>query len=171
MEEAVEAGDTTLNIPDEQLELMAAIAPPPQLSERELGVHNAPCSPGISSGNNLVEGEDYYCGIFTVPQNWEEPDGRNLDLSYFVFKATGENPEPDPLIYLAGGPGPSAILRVNNIVHKYQELQPERDIIFFDTRGLGLSQRLGFEECLVLALQNGAPTEQIEALKAAARRG
>ncbi|MEE4238437.1 MAG: alpha/beta hydrolase, partial [Anderseniella sp.] len=166
-EEAAEAGDASTVIADEQLELMAAIAPPPQLSDRELGVHPGPCLPGVSPGDNLVEGEDYTCGTFTVPQNWEEPDGRNLDLSFVVVQATGENPEPDPLLFLNGGPGESAILSVDTTVKKYQELQPERDIILFDTRGLGLSQRLGFEECLVLALQNGAPAEQIAALQVA----
>jgi len=164
--EGAEAGDATTIIPDEQLELMAAIAPPPQLSERELGIHTVPCLPGVSPGKNEVEGEDYTCGVFTVPQNWEEPDGRNLDLSYVVVNATGENPEPDPLIYLEGGPGSSAILGMN--IDKYQMLRPEHDLIFFDTRGLGLSQRLGFEECLVLAMQNDAPAEQIEALRTAA---
>ena len=145
---------------------MAAIAPPPQLSDREPGIHTVPCSPGVSPGKNEVEGEDYTCGVFTVPQNWDEPDGRNLDLSFVVVNATGENPEPDPLIYLEGGPGPSAILVMN--IDKYQMLRPEHDLIFFDTRGLGLSQRLGFEECLVLAMQNDAPAEQIEALRTAA---
>ena len=164
--EDVEVGDATTIIPDEQLELMAAIAPPPQLSDRELGIHTVPCSPGISLGKNEVEGEDYTCGVFTVPQNWEEPDGRNLDLSFAVVNATGQNPEPDPLIHLEGGPGPSAILVMD--IDKYQELRPDRDLIFFDTRGLGLSQRLGFEECLVLVMQNDAPADQIEALEAAA---
>jgi pimeloyl-ACP methyl ester carboxylesterase len=166
MEEAAETGDPTTNLPAEQLEMMAAIAPPPQLSERELGIYPVPCSPGVLSGNNLVEGEDYTCGVFTVPQNWEEPDGRNLDLSFVVVQATGENPEPDPLLFLEGGPGVSAILGKD--IEKYQKLRPDRDLIFFDIRGLGLSQRLGFEECLVLALQNGAPAEQIAALQVAA---
>ncbi len=167
-ESGVEEGEPTTSTPDEQLELMAAIAPPPQLSDRELGVHPGPCLPGVSPGDNLVEGEDYTCGTFTVPQNWEEPDGRNLDLAFVVVKATGENPEPDPLLFLNGGPGESAILSVDTTIKKYQELQPERDVILFDTRGLGLSQRLGFEECLVLALQNDAPAEQIAALQVAA---
>ena len=170
VEEAAEAGDASTAIPDEaadtRIELMAAIAPPPQLSERELGIHTVPCSPGVLSGNNLVEGEDYTCGVFTVPQNWEEPDGNHLDLSFVVVQATGENPEPDPLLFLEGGPGQSAILGKD--IKKYQQLRPDRDLIFFDTRGLGLSQRLGFEECLVLAMQNDAPADQIAAMEAAA---
>jgi len=161
--EAAEAGDTATDIPDEQLELMAAIAPPPQLSEREPGIHTLPCFPTFSPGANEVEGEDYTCGAFTVPQNWDEPDGPALDLAFAVVKATGENPEPDPLIYLAGGPGESAVL-TDEIWDKYEELRPDRDIVLLDIRGVGLSQRLSHEECLVLALQHGAPAQQVEAV-------
>ena len=164
---AAEAGGTITNMPDEQLELMAAVAPPPQLSEREPGIHTLPCFPTFSPGANKVEGEDYTCGAFTVPQNWDEPEGRTLDLAFAVVKATGENPEPDPLIYLAGGPGSSAVLS-EAIWDKYEELRPDRDIILLDIRGVGQSQRLGYEECLVLALQNGAPAEQVEAVAEAA---
>jgi len=163
---AAEAGDTITNIPDEQLELLAALAPPPQLSDKEPGIQIVPCLPGTSLGFGEVEGEDYNCGVFTVPQNWNEPDGRNLDLAFIVAKATGENPEPDPLLFLAGGPGQSAVF--TPLVDKYRELRPDRDIILFDIRGIGASQRLGFEECLVLALKNGAPAEQLEALRESA---
>ena len=165
-EESAEADDTSTVIPDEQLELMAAIAPPPQLSDREPGIHTVPCLPGVSLGADKVEGEDYYCGVFTVPQNWDEPDGRNLDLSFVVIKATGENPEPDSLVYLAGGPGQGASISPSTA--KYEDLLPDHDVIVYDIRGAGLSQRLGYEECLVLALQNNAPVEQIEALQSVA---
>lgn len=112
-----------------------------------------------------VEGKTYYCGIFTVPQNWEEPDGRNLDLSFVVAKATREDPEPDPLIFLAGGPGQSAVV---SPISAYVKLRADRDIIRLDQRGTGFSQRLGWEECLVLALQNDAQAAEIEALRAVA---
>ena len=63
-EEAAEVGDTTSGSMDEQLELLAALAPPPQLSDKELGIYTVPCLPGTSLGFGEVEGEDYYCGIF-----------------------------------------------------------------------------------------------------------
>jgi pimeloyl-ACP methyl ester carboxylesterase len=160
--EAAEAGDTTTNIPDEQLELMAAITPPPQLSDRELGIHILPCDPKRSPGITDVEGEDYYCGVFTVPQNWDEPDGGYLDLAFVVANATGENPLPDPLVYLSGGPGQSAVQKG---IGTYQQLRPDRDVLRLDQRGAGFSQRLSYEECLVLALQNGAPADQIAAVQ------
>ncbi len=137
---------------EETLAKLSALAPPPQLSEQALGIHTASCLPGTAPGLNEVEGESFYCGVFTVPQNWGNPDGRNLDLGFLVARATGETPRPDPLIFLAGGPGASAIFAAN--FDKYQSVRTERDIIFFDIRGVGVSQRLGFEECLVLALEN-----------------
>ena len=65
-----ETSGTTTDITNEQLELMTALAPPPQLSDKELGIYIVPCLPGIARGTNEVEGEDYYCGVFTIPQNW-----------------------------------------------------------------------------------------------------
>jgi pimeloyl-ACP methyl ester carboxylesterase len=166
MDDVAEADDTTIDITDEQLEMMAALAPPPQLSDKELGIQTVPCFPTISPGANEIEGEDYTCGVLTVPQNWDAPDGRNLDLAFLVVKATGENPQPDPLIRLEGGPGASAVLTGG--MDKYKGLQSDRDIIFFDIRGAGLSQRLSYDECLVLALQNGAPADQVAFLQSVA---
>jgi pimeloyl-ACP methyl ester carboxylesterase len=166
MEEDADAGDTTTDIPDEQLEMMDALAPPPQLSDKALGIQTVPCFPTISLGANDVEGEDYYCGVFTVPQNWDEPDGRNLDLAFLVVKATDENLQSDPLLYLAGGPGSSAVLA--SLIDKYSELRSDHDIIFYDIRGAALSQRLSYDECLVLALQNGAPADQVAFLQSVA---
>ena len=153
---------------EEALARLSALAPPPQLSEQALGIHTASCPPGTAPGLNEVEGESFNCGVFTVPQNWGSPDGRNLDLGFLVAKATGKTPQPDPLIFLAGGPGASGVLAGN--FDKYQRVRTEREIIFFDIRGVGVSQRLGFEECLVLALENTAAADQITALQAAAAR-
>ena len=156
-------GMAPASITDEQIAKLAAIAPPPKLSDRKPGIHTTPCLPeSVPADAGEVEGKDYYCGVFTVPQNWDEPDGRNLDLAFLVVKARGEKTEPDPLVALAGGPGASAFL--STFVHKYASVLRERDLILFDIRGVGLSQRINYEECLVLALQNGAPVEEIGAI-------
>lgn len=151
--------------PDLQVDRLAQIIYPPRLSDQEPGIHVSECEPTQSPGINAVEGEDYYCGVFTVPQNWDDPDGHNLDLAFVVVEATGEQPASDTLLFLSGGPGQNAILKP---IGSYQNLRTDRDIIRLDQRGTGFSQRLGWEECLVLALQNDAPPDQIEALQAAA---
>ena len=126
---------------------------PPQLSDKVSGIEIVPCQVGMPVGPEEVEGETYYCGTFTVPMDWNNPDRGSLDLGFIVIKATGENPEPDPLIYLAGGPGQSAVATP---ALAYEKLRPKHDILRLDQRGVGISQRLNYEECLVLAAQTGA---------------
>ncbi|MGA9412097.1 MAG: alpha/beta fold hydrolase, partial [Roseobacter sp.] len=149
---------------DLQVDRLATVISPPRLSGREPGIHIEACEPTQSPGINAVEGEDYYCGVFSVPQNWDEPDGPYLDLAFITVKATGEEPAANALIFLAGGPGQSSLTKP---IDGYQRLQENHDIIRMDQRGTGFSQRLGYEECLVLALQNDALPAQIEALQAA----
>ncbi len=140
---------------------MAAVNPPPHASGRALGIHVEPCDIGKPLGAGEVEGETYFCGVYTVPQHWNEPDGARIDLGFVVAKATGESPEPDPLVFLAGGPGQSAVATA---LTAYQELRPTRDIVRMDQRGAGTSQRLGIEECLVLALQDDSAEADVEKL-------
>ncbi len=149
---------------DLQVDRLAKVISPPRLSGREPGIHIEACEPTQSPGINAVEGEDFECGVFTVPQSWDEPDGPYLDLAFVMVKATGEEPASNALIFLAGGPGQSAMTKP---IDGYQRLQENHDIIRLDQRGTGFSQRLGYEECLVLALQHDAPPAQIEALQAA----
>lgn len=127
----------------EQIAQMALINPPPQLSEREPGITITPCEVGAPIGPDEVEGETYTCGIFTVPMNWDAPAAGNLDLSFVVAKATGENPSPDPLVYLAGGPGQSAAI---SAIVAYDKIRPTHDIVRLAQRGTGYGQRLGLEK-------------------------
>ena len=137
------------------------VTPPPALSERERGIVEVPCELGEPRGANEVEGETYYCGILTVPMFWEDPDSPNIDLQFIVTKATGDDPEPDPLVYLAGGPGQSS---VNTAITAYDKIRPTHDIVRMDQRGTGISQRLGLEECLVLAVKDESASDQLSIL-------
>lgn len=50
---------------------------------------------------------------------------------------------------------------------KYQNsgiADQRRDVVAFDLRGAGVSQRLGWEGCCVLALESSAPADHIDAL-------
>lgn len=143
---------------EEQVAQMALLNPPPQLSERAVGITEIPCDVGAPTGPNEVEGESYYCGIFTVPLFWDVPDAGTIDLRFIVSRATDENPGFEALLYLAGGPGQSSIL---SALGAYAQLRPGRDIVRLDQRGTGLSQRLGLEECLVLALNDEDAAEEV----------
>ncbi len=81
------------------------------------------------------------CGYLVVRENRSLPDGRTLRLSVAVLKSPGSNPQPDPLVFLSGGPGgPSvkhSIARLESpFWNRYRE---DRDLVFFDQRGTGYS--------------------------------
>ena len=83
-----------------------------------------------------IEGETVFCGELTVPQNWDDPTGKQITLSYAVFKATDANPSPDPIIYFDGGPGTSTFGQLAWLATKgFGHLRQQRDLIFWDQRG------------------------------------
>lgn len=93
----------------------------------------------------LVEGRDVECGYLTVPEqrNQDVPQtGRLIRLAVAVFHPPGGATFPDPVIFLAGGPGFSAL---EAIYHQFEALSEApfaagRDLVVFDQRGIGLSQ-------------------------------
>jgi pimeloyl-ACP methyl ester carboxylesterase len=81
------------------------------------------------------------CGYLTVPEDRSQPNGRTIKLAVAVFKSDNPNKAPDPLIYLEGGPGGSALKYVSlSFKDRYAELLKNQDVILFDQRGVGLSQ-------------------------------
>jgi pimeloyl-ACP methyl ester carboxylesterase len=45
------------------------------------------------------------CGFLVVPENRARPNGRTLRLTVGIVPAKSPHPAPDPIVYLAGGPG------------------------------------------------------------------
>ncbi|MBI4783014.1 MAG: alpha/beta hydrolase [Oscillatoriophycideae cyanobacterium NC_groundwater_1537_Pr4_S-0.65um_50_18] len=98
-----------------------------------------------------VEGKTITCGILTVPENYDEPEGRQIDLTYAVLHSRSLSPAPDPIMDLRGGPGGSTLeasaLETRAII--YESLRQTRDIIVLDQRGTQFSNRLS---CTPVAL-------------------
>jgi len=82
------------------------------------------------------------CGTFEVPENPAMPDGRSLELAYAVLPARVARAQPDPVFFLAGGPGQSARETLPIMRHALREINRQRDLIFLDQRGTGGSNRL-----------------------------
>jgi pimeloyl-ACP methyl ester carboxylesterase len=95
-----------------------------------------------------TEGETYACGIYTVPIDYDNPGGETLNLVYTILYASDENPEPDPIVYLAGGPGQSGVVSAGGAI--YGDLRQRRDLIFPAQRGTLFASRLALEECVAL---------------------
>ncbi|MCO5194345.1 MAG: alpha/beta hydrolase [Anaerolineae bacterium] len=87
-----------------------------------------------------VEGETIICGYVTVPEDRANDDDATIRLAIAVFKATGANAQPDPVILLAGGPGEKTVANAQNVALILQSFRDERDLIIFDQRGVGLSE-------------------------------
>jgi hypothetical protein len=48
---------------------------------------------------------DARCGFLVVPENRAKPNGRTIDVTVGIVPAASRHPAPDPIVYLAGGPG------------------------------------------------------------------
>jgi pimeloyl-ACP methyl ester carboxylesterase len=81
------------------------------------------------------------CGYLTVPEDRANPNnGRTVKLAVAVFKSNNPNPEPDPTIYLEGGPGGSFLKDSPEAVNSaFAPFLEKRDFIAFDQRGTGYS--------------------------------
>lgn len=79
------------------------------------------------------------CGRWQVPENYDEPRGKTLDLKVIVVPATQRNALPDPIYLLAGGPGQAATEVFPAMIAQLGELNAQRDFVLVDIRGTGQS--------------------------------
>jgi pimeloyl-ACP methyl ester carboxylesterase len=80
------------------------------------------------------------CGYLIVPENRDLPDSPMIRLHVAIAHSLGKDPEPDPLIYLSGGPGSFALEWLYGNIPNYTNIIKKRDVIFFDPRGVGFSE-------------------------------
>ena len=99
-----------------------------------VGYAAAPCPNPIVEGSPEIDlGSGFECGYLTVPENRMRPSGRTIKLPVARAKATSPHPRPDPLVYLAGGPGGSGLLAA--VTRIRAGWNADRDVIFLDQRG------------------------------------
>jgi pimeloyl-ACP methyl ester carboxylesterase len=82
------------------------------------------------------------CGVLEVPENPDQPAGRQLKIGVAVIPAIGGKPSPDPIAVLMGGPGESAIGAAEIYAEQFTTLRHDRDILLVDQRGTGRSAAL-----------------------------
>ena len=81
----------------------------------------------------MPDGVDVECGALLVPEDYERPDGQTLRLPYVILRSRSADPEPDPVVFTAGGPGYSSLDSV--WVFADSLLLDDRDIIILEQRG------------------------------------
>ncbi len=82
------------------------------------------------------------CGSFAVPEDRAQPAGRTIDLRVAVVPAVSRSPQPDPLFFLAGGPGQAATESYVSLAFAFDAVSRGRDIVLVDQRGTGGSNPL-----------------------------
>lgn len=86
-------------------------------------------------------GQKVDCGYLIVPEDHAKPDGKTIKLAVGRFKSSAAQPQPDPIVYLEGGPGGSPLKAyVAQFPYLFGPLAEKRDVILFDQRGTGYSQ-------------------------------
>ncbi len=83
----------------------------------------------------LDNGEPALCGTYEVFEDRSSMSGRMLSLKIVVLPARTDSPEPDPVFFVAGGPGQAA----TGQAHWFTDtvFRANRDVVFVDQRGTG----------------------------------
>lgn len=76
------------------------------------------------------------CSTFEVLENPDDPNGRKIPLKIMVVPALTADPELDPVVILAGGPGQAATDLVM-LARVFYRARQQRDILLVDQRGTG----------------------------------
>jgi pimeloyl-ACP methyl ester carboxylesterase len=89
----------------------------------------------------IPQGQTCECGYLIVPEDRSQPDGPTIRLHVAIFESYSENPAPDPIVYLEGGPGGNALEVVPLVFNeRFASFLTNRDLIMFDQRGTGYSE-------------------------------
>lgn len=82
------------------------------------------------------------CSQLSVYENRSTQTGRLIPLRIAVLPARGARPEPDPVFFLAGGPGQAATWLIGDPAILNGAFRQRRDVVLVDQRGTGGSNPL-----------------------------
>ena len=104
----------------------------------------APCArPDRAEATSIVL--ESLCGKLSVYEDRVSNSGRKIDLNIMLIPATSSVVKPDPIFFLAGGPGQAAVEMGPLLFSRLSKLRRERDVVLVDQRGTGLSNSLACE--------------------------
>ena len=97
-------------------------------------------SPNIEGVDALDFPPEVRCGYLTVPENRDDPEGKQIRIFVMRAPAASDDPKPDPIVMLAGGPGGAGSFEITGKMAA--GLNAEREVIFVDQRGTHLADPL-----------------------------
>lgn len=83
-----------------------------------------------------------FCAPFQVPENWDRPDGRKIDLHLAIVRGEASAAARDLVVLLAGGPGQAATEAYPRVAGAFAPLLRQRNLVLMDQRGTGASHAL-----------------------------
>ncbi len=82
------------------------------------------------------------CWSISVPENYSNPNGKKIAVSFYKVRSVSSNVQPDPILSLPGGPGAGSYSAIANFLVPRSELgetvadlSGNRDVIAVDPRG------------------------------------
>lgn len=109
------------------------------------------------------------CGTLTRPLNPDDPQGKQIDVQFAVMPSKAREKHPDPIFFLAGGPGQSAMEVIPAMQGALSRLNNRRDLVFVDQRGTGKTAPLQCEKETQLSLAKAMDPAQMPLRMAACR--
>ena len=103
--------------------------------------------PCVITNEQGLPPEEAQCASFPVAENPAQPDGRKIALNIAWLPADNKSGgTPDPVFFLAGGPGQSAVQVWPAIDGAFREVRKSRHIVLVDQRGTGKSNPLACKD-------------------------
>jgi len=111
------------------------------------------------------------CTMVKVPADRDRTGGPTLDLHVAVLPAVRPTPRPDPLFFVAGGPGQAASAVASTVLPSLRRIRRDRDLVFVDVRGTGRSGGLDCQpwedpdEGILHLLDHRIPQDRLDACR------
>lgn len=83
-----------------------------------------------------------WCGKVLRPLDPQAPGGPTIEVHFAVLPALSRQRKPDPVFFVAGGPGQSAIDLAGPVARLLARFSNRRDLVLIDQRGTGRSAAL-----------------------------
>ena len=99
-----------------------------------------PCNLSSAMTRSSLEAQ---CATYEVPEDRANPGGRKIALNLaWLQPDDGGEKLPDPVFFIAGGPGQSAVDTYPALDPVFKEVRKQRSVILVDQRGTGKSNLL-----------------------------
>lgn len=117
-----------------------------------------PFKPCVLGGEQGLPPLEAQCGSLRVAEDPARPNGRRFALNIAWLQAESKNGgTPDPVFFLAGGPGQAATEVADQVNLALREVRRQRDVLLIDQRGSGQSNPLDCRDARGRPLEVGEP--------------